>query len=468
MQGIDGLKDFIPHDYQQYCIDWIVDHPRCGVFLDMGMGKTAITLAAVNELKYNRWAVGKVLVIAPKKVAEATWCKEAAKWKQLSHLTFSLVLGSAAQRSRALDASADVYVINRENTQWVVDYYRQRWPFDAVVLDESSSFKNARSKRFKALKLVLSRINRVIELTGTPSPHGLLDLWPQIYLLDGGKRLGRTLSVYRDHWFVPDKRSRDVIFSYTPREGAAEEIRAAISDICISMRAQDYLTLPPIIYEDIPVALDAPARKAYDRLERDMLLQLDEDSVITAATQAILSGKLLQLCNGAVYDEDGGANEIHSCKIEALLETVEQLGGQSAIVYYSYQHDLARLLAALGGKRLRVRVYRGAQDADDWNTGQIDILLAQPQSCSYGLNLQAGGHHVIWFGLVWSLEQYQQANCRLYRQGQEQPVIVHHLIVQGGRDEDVMRALSSHADVQSSLIDSLRVRLRKVREERVS
>lgn len=429
------------------------------------MSKTVITLAAINELKYNRWSVGKVLVIAPKKVAEATWVKEAAKWEEFRHLTFSLVLGSAVKRLKALSVLADIYVINRENVVWLVNHYRHDWPFDMVVLDESSSFKNPQAKRFKALKLVRSRINRIVELTGTPSPHGLMDLWSQIYLLDGGKRLGRTLTVYRDLYFLPDKRGRDMIYSYKLREGAADAIQEAISDICISMRAEDYLTMPDLIHEEIPVVLDAPARKAYDRLERNLLLPLEDDTVITANTQAVLTGKLLQLCNGAVYDEDNKVNELHRCKIEAFLETVEQLNGQHALVYYNYQHDLSRLLCALAKTKLRVRVYCGAQDEEDWNAGKIDILLAQPQSCSYGLNLQGGGWHVIWFGLTWSLEQYQQANCRLYRQGQTHPVIVHHLVVQDARDEDVMQALSENADVQTCLIDSLRVRLRKVREE---
>lgn len=459
------MIDFVPHAYQQFCIDKIVGMASVGIFLDPGMGKTAVTLAAIKELKYNRWAVGKVLIIAPKKVAEATWDKEAAKWRQLADLRIALALGSAARREAALASDADIYIINRENTQWLVGYYRNRWPFDMVVLDESSSFKNSRSKRFRALKAVRPHIRRMVELTGTPSPHGLIDLWAQVYLLDGGKRLGRTLSVYRDLWFVPDKRSRDVIYSYTPREGAADEISRAISDICISMRAEDYLDLPELIYDDIPVALDAPALAAYRKLERDMLLPLGDDTEITASTQAVLSGKLLQLCNGAVYDEDRHVNVIHDCKLEAFLELVEQLNGQPAIVFYNYQHDLDRLLGALRKSKLRVRVYRSARDKEDWNAGEIDLLLAQPQSCSYGLNLQQGGHHAIWFGLIWSLEQYTQANRRLYRQGQTQPVIVHHLIVQGGRDEDVIRALHGDGDVQESLLASLRVRIQHAREE---
>lgn len=459
------MKDLVLHGYQRYCVDQIIEKPNIGVFLDPGMGKTALTLSAIKELKYNRWAVGKVLIIAPKKVAEATWDSEAAVWSGLADLRFSLVLGSAAQRIAALTADADIYVINRENTPWLVEHYRNRWPFDMVVIDESSSFKNSRSKRFRALKAVRPHIRRIVELTGTPSPHGLTDLWAQIYLLDGGARLGRTLTVYRDLYFVPDKRSRDMVYSYTPREGAADAIRKLISDICISMKAEDYLALPDLIYDRIPVKLDAAAQRAYTRLEREMLLRVDESTVITASTQAVLTGKLLQLCNGAVYDEDRNVTCVHDCKLEAFMELVEALDGQSAIVYYNYQHDLDRLLNALQRVHRRVRMYRGAQDAQDWNAGQIDLLLAQPQSCSYGLNLQHGGHHIIWFGLIWSLEQYIQANRRLYRQGQTQPVIVHHLIVQGGRDEDVMRALDGNADVQESLLQSLRIRLENARQE---
>jgi len=415
------------------------------------------------ELRYHRWAVGRVLVVAPKKVAEATWQQEGSEWFELAPLTFSTVLGTAAQRRAALEVSADIYVTNRENVPWLVDYYRNRWPFDMVVLDESSSFKNHRAKRFRALRAVRPRISRIVELTGTPSPHGLTDLWAQLYLLDGGQRLGRTISVYRDMYFRPDKRSREIVYSYTPKEGAADEIRRLISDICVSMKAEDYLSMPDLIYDNIPVVLDPAAKRAYNRLEREMLLKIDDETVITASTQATLTGKLLQLCNGAVYDEDGAVTPVHTCKLEAFMELVEALNGQHAIVYYNYQHDLARLLETLQKSPLRVRVYHDARDAEAWNAGEVDLLLAQPQSCSYGLNLQRGGHHVIWFGLIWSLEQYIQANRRLYRQGQEHPVVVHHLIVQGGRDEDVMKALASNTDVQESLLESLRIRLESIK-----
>lgn len=455
-------KMFSPYPYQQYCIDRIIADPFIGLFLDMGLGKTVITLTAIHDLKYFRWRIRRALIIAPKKVAEKTWSNEAAKWEHLSRLRISVALGALHQRIAALEAPADIYVINRENTQWLVEYYGHDWPFDVVVLDESSSFKNHQAKRFRALRSVRPKINRLIELTGTPSPHGLTDLWAQIFLLDGGKRLGRTVSVYREMYFVPDKRSRTTIFSYAPRDGAEEEIYKQISDICISMKAEDYLQLPELIYEDIPVALDPTAKRAYDRMERDMLLEV-EDELITAATAAALTGKLLQLCNGAVYDEDGRAQEIHTCKIEALLETVEQLGGQHAIIYYYYQHDRDRLIAALGKTGLTVRVYQGYQDQDDWNAGKIGLLLAQPASCGYGLNLQDGGHHVIWFGLTWALEDYQQANKRLHRQGQKYPVIVHRLIVQGGQDEDVVKSLESKDGAQESLLAALKARIDKVR-----
>lgn len=458
------MMEYKPHNYQEYCIERIVNDPAIGLFLDMGLGKTSITLAAIKRLKYERWCVRKVLIIAPKKVAESTWDREAAKWQDFSDLRFSHVLGSAAQRIAALQQTADIYLINRENTQWLVDYYRHDWPFDMVVIDESSSFKNHQAKRFKALKLVRSRINRIVELTGTPSPRSLSDLWAQVFLLDGGRRLGRTITAYRDAYFTPDKRNRTTIFSYAPKEGAAEEIYSRISDICISMKAEDYLDLPELIYEDIPVVLDATAQKAYTRLERDTLLQVDDESVITAGTAAILRQKLLQLCNGACYDEEKNVVDIHNCKIEVLLETVEQLNGQHAIICYNFKHDLERLLNALKATHLRVEVYEGKKQEDDWNAGKIDLLLFQPASGGYGLNLQDGGHHIIWFGLNDSLELYQQTNKRLHRQGQPYPVIVHHLVVQGGTDEDVIASLSGKDDAQDSLLEALKVRIRQAKE----
>lgn len=457
-------KVYNPYPYQRYAQEQIIEKPAIGLFLDMGLGKTVITLTALQDLKFNRWCVNKTLIIAPKKVAEDTWQTEARKWEHLKRLRVVGVLGTATQRADALAIPADIYVINRENTQWLVEYFGRRWPFDTVVLDESSSFKNHQAKRFRALRTVRPRINRIIELTGTPNPHGLMDLWAQLYLLDGGQRLGRTISVYRDMYFNPDKRNRTTIFSYAPKDGAEEAIHKQISDICISMKASDYLDLPELIYEDIPVVLDDKAAKAYRKLEREAVLQVDEDT-ITATNAAALSGKLLQLCNGAVYDEDHEVVHVHDCKLEAFMEAVEGLNGQHAIVCYSFVHDKDRLLQALAKTGLRVRVYRDNRDKDDWNAGNIDLLLIHPASCGYGLNLQDGGHHIIWFGLSWNLEEYQQANKRLHRQGQEHPVIVHHLIVQGGRDEDVIRSLENKDDVQESLLQSLKVRIREAKDE---
>lgn len=452
-----------PYHYQQYCTDRIISDAAIGLFLDMGLGKTVITLTAINELRYNRWAVQRALIVAPKKVAEGTWSKEAAKWDHLQHLRVSLVCGSQQKRLRALATPADVYVINRDNVQWLVEYFKNAWPFDMVVLDESSSFKNSQSKRFKALKLVRSRINRLVELTGTPSSNGLMDLWAQIYLLDGGERLGKTLGQYRERFFDPDKRSRMQIFSYAPKEGSMEYIQQAIGDICISMKAEDYIDLPERLYDEVPVVLDGPAAKAYRQLEREMLLEMAE-GVITAGTAGVLTGKLLQLCNGAVYDGERQALDIHKCKMEAFLEVLEQLHGQSALVFYNFQHDRDRLLEALAPLGLRVRVYQNPQDEDDWNNGQIDVLLAHPASCAYGLNLQNGGHHIIWYGLTWSLEQYEQANKRLHRQGQQHPVVIHLLVVQGGMDEDVIAALQRKEDTQGALMEALRVRIERAKE----
>lgn len=453
---------FKPYPYQQYCIDSIVYNRAVGLFLDMGLGKTVITLSALHDLRYNRWEVSKPLIVAPKKVAETTWTTEAKKWDHLKMMRVVPVLGTAQQRMRALATPADAYVINRENVTWLVEHFKNSWPFDMVILDESSSFKNASSKRFKSLKLVRSRIKRIVELTGTPSSNGLEDLWAQIYLLDGGARLGNTLGAYRDRYFVPGRRNRTTIFNYTPKDGSFEMIKQAISDICISMKAEDYLTLPDVIYNDIPVALDASAAKAYRQLETDLLLQVDENT-ITAGTAGVLTGKLLQLCNGAIYDENKVPVAVHDCKIEAFMELIEQLNGQRALVFYNFQHDRERLLEALASTKLRVRVYSQARDEADWNNGEIDVLLAHPASCGYGLNLQRGGHHAIWFGLTWSLEQYEQANKRLHRQGQEHPVVIHHLIVQGGMDEAVKEALQDKGDMQNALMDALRVRISKLR-----
>ncbi len=404
------------------------------------------------------------MVIAPKKVAEATWGKEATKWDHLQLLRVIPVLGSLKQRIRALNTPADVYVINRENVQWLVDYYRNDWPFDLTVIDESSSFKNHQAKRFKSLCWVRKKISRLVELTGTPAPNGLIDLWAQVYLLDGGERLGKTIGGFRQRYFDPDQRNAQQVFSYKPKDGADDTIQGKISDICISMSAEDYLDLPECVSIDVPVVLDSKAQAAYKKLEKDMLLEIDEEE-ITATTAAALGTKLLQLGNGAVYGENRQVIEIHQCKIEAFLELVEALQGQPALVFYNFQHDRDRLLAALKKSGLRVRVYKDAQDETDWNNHEIDILLAHPASTAYGLNLQDGGNRIIWFGLNWSLELYQQANKRLHRQGQKERVFIHNLIVQGSMDEDVMDALQGKSTTQESLLKALRVRIEKAKEE---
>lgn len=455
---------FIPHEYQSYCIRRMVEDPALGAFLEMGLGKTVIALSAINELKYNRWGVAKALVVAPKKVAEATWSNEAAKWDHLKHLRVIPVLGSVQRRVKALYAHGDVWVINRENIPWLVDYYRNDWPFDLVVLDESTSFKNPQSKRFKALKLVRSRIRRLIELTGTPAPNGLEDLWAQVYLLDGGARLGKTMTEYRKIFFNQDWAHPGQMYrTYSPKDGADANIRAAIADICVSMKAEDYLTLPACIEDIVPVALDGPAERAYKKLEREMLLEVDE-ATITAQSAAVLNGKLLQLCSGAVYDGAGRAVRVHDCKLEAFSEVLEQLHGEHVLVFYWFQHERDRLMGLLSKTGLRARVYQGAEDEQAWNAGGVDVLLAHPASCGYGLNLQNGGHHAVWYGYPnWNLELYQQANKRLHRQGQAHPVIVHHLVVQGGMDEDVVAALHDKGDSQEALMQALKARIEKAR-----
>lgn len=454
---------YIPHAYQTYCIKRLITDPALGLFLDMGLGKTVITLTAVNDLKYNRFAVNKILVIAPKKVAEATWAKEAQKWDHLKMLRVIAVLGTLNKRIKALNTPADIYVINRENVPWLVEYYRNTWPFDMVVVDEFSSFKNHSAKRFKSLTWVRKHITRFVGLTGTPAPNGLLDLWAQIFLLDGGQRLEKHITKFRERYFQPDQRDRDHVFSYAPKPGAEEIIKNRISDICVSMKAEDYLELPDCTTVTLPVVLDKKAKVAYEKLEKEMLLEIDE-SVIDAGTAAVLTNKLLQLCNGAVYDENREVIEIHDCKLEAFMELVEGLNGQPALVFYNFQHDLIRLKKALEKSGLVVKELKGPKEEDEWNDRKIDILLAHPASAAYGLNLQKGGNHVIWFGLNWSLELYQQANKRLHRQGQLEKVIVHHVVVEGGVDEDVMTALEDKGATQDKLMNALKARIEKYKK----
>lgn len=457
---------FEPHAYQQHCINKIIEVKKLGLFLDMGLGKTVTTLTAIKELKYDRFQVRKVLVIAPKKVAEGTWTREAAKWDHTKMLRVSQVLGSQSRRVKALNTPADIYITNRENVVWLVDYYRNAWPFDMVVVDESSSFKSHSAKRFKALASVGGHIERLVELTGTPSPNGLDDLWAQVFLLDGGERLGKRYTYFRERYFQPDRRGADgMVYSYEAKPGSEEGILEKISDICISMKAEDYLQLPDVTYHEIPVELDAKAAKAYHDMEREMVLQLPGDGEdISVTSAAALSNKLLQLANGAIYDGDRQVHAVHGCKVEAFMELVESLQGKPALVFYNYQHDRTRLLEALKKTGLRVRELKTPQDEDDWNARRIDILLTHPASSAYGLNLQQGGNHVIWFGLTWNYELYTQANKRLHRQGQQEKVIIHHLVCTGTRDEDVMQALQRKDDVQNWVMESLKARIRRIKD----
>lgn len=455
---------FTPHPYQQYCIDRIISDRALGLFLDMGLGKTVITLTAVQELIYNRLQVFKCLIIAPKKVAEATWNTEAAKWDHLRHLRFSMILGSTQKRIRAACSAADIYIMNRENVVWLVDYFKNAWPFDMVVIDESSSFKSNKAKRFKSLTWIRPHVQRMVELTGTPAPNSIQDLWAQLYLLDGGIRLGRTITGFREMYFNSNTHGGHFT-TYEAKADAQKAIQEKISDICISMKTEDYLQLPELVYDTIPVQLDSKAMKAYKQMEKEMLLTIDE-TTIDAGSAAALSNKLLQLCNGAVYDEKRTVVEIHTCKLEAFSELLEGLHGAPALVFYNFQHDMTRIMSLLAKSGLRVRALKNAQDAADWNNRQIDILLAHPASCAYGLNLQQGGNHIVWFGLNWSLELYQQANKRLHRQGQTSTVFVHHLAVSGTRDDDVLAALQDKDATQDALIESLKARIRKVKEEK--
>lgn len=452
---------FVPHNYQKYCIERIVKDDSLGLFLDMGLGKTAITMMGIKELKYDRFLVNKVLVIAPKKVAEGTWQKEKNKWDQLKNIRISTVLGSANKRIKALTEKADIYIINRENVVWLVDYYKNNWPFDMVVIDEFSSFKSHKAKRFKALASIKPHIKRIVGLTGTPSPNGLGDLWAQLYLLDEGERLEKRYSQYRERYFNPGQRNGYVVFNYSPKKGSEESILNKISDICISMKADDYLELPDVIYDEIPVILTPKASRDYNELEKKMVLEIVDGEMIDVTSAAALSNKLLQLANGAVYDENHEYHEIHNCKIEAFMELVEKLNGKPALVFYNYKHDKERIMKALSKSGLRIRQLKTTEDEDAWNNGEIDILLTHPASSAYGLNLQEGGNHVIWFGLNWNYELYTQANKRLHRQGQKEKVIIHHLVTENTRDEDVMKALGMKEDVQEYILESLKARIEK-------
>lgn len=455
--------EYKPHGYQSYCIKRIVEDSAVGLFLRPGLGKTSITLSAINVLKYYRWSISKALVVAPKKVAEATWSKESEKWDHTKHLRVVTVLGTQAKRIKALNTPGDVYVVNRENIPWLVDYYKQAWPFDMVVLDESTSFKNPRSQRFKALKLVRRFMKKVVLLTGTPSARDIMDLWAQVYLLDEGVRLGRTITAFRDMYFNANTHGGHFT-EYTAKEGAEEAVLNAVKDICISMTAEDYLELPDLVTHDIPVELDSKSRREYKKFEHDMLLEINED-VITASMAGVLTNKLLQFCSGAVYDENRKVIKLHDCKLDAYMELLERLSGERCITFYGFQHDRERLLEALSKTKLCVRVYKDAKDEEAWNAGEVDVLLVHPASCAYGLNLQAGGQHIIWFTPNWSFELNDQGICRLYRQGSPyNKIYVHYLIVTDSVDEDVKAAIADREHTHENVMKVLRARIRKVKE----
>ena len=441
-----------PHNYQQFATDFILNQSICCLMLDMGLGKTVITLTALWQLALDSFDVSRVLVIAPKRVAEDTWPKELAKWEHLTGLTSSLVLGSAAERKAALQRKAFLYIINRENVAWLVKNHY--WDFNMVVIDELSSFKSNKAKRFKAMKKVRPMVTRIVGLTGTPAPNTLLDLWPQMYLMDMGQRLGRFIGGFRDRFFLPDKRNREIIYSYKPREGAEDAIYALISDICISMKAADYLDMPERIDNRIEVSMSPKERKLYDDFQKDMVLSIDDEE-LDAANAAALSNKLLQMANGAVYGEDKKIIPIHDRKLDALEDLVEAANGKPLLVAYWYKHDLQRIKARFKN----ARCIDTAKDIDDWNAGKIPLALIHPASAGHGLNLQDGGCTIVWFGLTWSLELYQQLNARLWRQGQKHTVVIHHIVTKGTHDEDVMWALENKDTRQSALIEAVRARI---------
>ena len=449
--------NFIPHNYQQYAIERVIEDPICGLLLDMGLGKSVITLSAIKDLIYDRLEVNKVLVIAPLRVALMTWGSEINKWDHLEDLRISKVLGTEKKRLEALEVAADIYIINRENTEWLVTYYGRAWPFDMVVIDELSSFKSGKSRRFKALRKVRPLIKRIVGLTGTPTPNGLIDLWPQMYLMDRGERLGSTITGYRNTYFNPGKKNwqTGAVYNYNLKDGAEDTIYRSISDICVSMKADDYLEVPELIEIPIEVNLSDADYKKYEQLENDLLLPLSDTEGIEAMTAAALSNKLLQMANGAVYDENKQVHVIHDEKLRVLEELIEAANGKPVVVYYNFRHDLNRIKECFKD----ARILETEQDIKDWNDGKISILLLHPASAGHGLNLQSGGNIIIWFGLNWSLELYQQANARLHRQGQTSKVSAYLLVTKGTIDEDVVKALIRKALSQEALLEAVKARI---------
>lgn len=446
-----------PHPYQAFTTNYIEDHPQAAILLGMGLGKTVITLTAINNLIYDHFTVHKALIIAPLRVARDTWPAEINKWDHLKELRTAVMVGDKHTRQQALNTDADIYITNRENIPWLVDQVGHQWPFDMVVIDELSSFKSHQAKRFKALRKMRPHIGRIIGLTGTPAPNSLMDLWAQFALIDGGARLGKFITRYRNTYFQPDKRNGAQIFSYKPRPGAEQEIYDAISDITVSMRTTEYLTLPEATYTTHPVTLNQRERQAYDTFRRDMVVDL-ADTTIDATNAATLSGKLQQLASGAIYIDDAGSTyTIHHRKLDALEDIIEQANGATVLVAYWFKHEATRIL----NRFPQARALNTSADFADWNAGRIPVGLIHPASAGHGLNLQTGGHVLVWFTTPWSLELYEQTNARLHRQGQTEPVSIIHITTTDTIDARVGRALDGKATTQDALIAAVAAELRQ-------
>ena len=446
--------NYQPHEYQQYATDFIIKNPTAAVFLEMGLGKSVIALTAILELCLERFEISRVLVIAPLRVARDTWPAEIQKWDHLKGLTYSVAVGTANERRAALRQKTFVHIINRENVQWLIEDSGIPWQYDMVVIDELSSFKSHQSKRFKSLMKARPGVRRMVGLTGTPSSNGLMDLWSEFRVLDMGKRLGRFITHYREQFFEPDRRNGMQVFSYRPRAGAEREIYRRIGDITISMRSADYLKMPECVMNTVPVKLDSTEYEVYEEMESKMVTELDGVE-IDAVNAAALTGKLCQLANGAIYTPDGNTVFFHERKLDALEDLIEGANGKPVLVAYWYKHDLARIQ-----ERFKVRELKSSKDITDWNAGKIPVAVIHPASAGHGLNLQAGGSTLIWFGLTWSLELYQQTNARLWRQGQQaETVVIHHIITRGTVDEDVMQSLSEKDRSQAALMRAARARV---------
>ena len=442
-----------PHSYQEYAIRYIETHPISALLIDMGLGKTSITLTAIRNLLFDSFAVCKVLVIAPLRVAKNTWTDEIKKWEHLSTLTYSLIVGNENERLSALNEKADIYIINRENVDWLVNKSGYKFDFDMVVIDELSSFKNHQSKRFKSLMKVRPLVKRIVGLTGTPSSNGLMDLFAEFKILDMGKRLGYFIGQYRNTYFKPDKMNGPIVYSYKPLPNAENAIYEKISDITVSMKANEYLKMPELVTSNCVVELSDNEKKQYDEMKKSLVLEIT-DGEITAANAASLSNKLCQLSNGAIYDDEQNIVEIHDRKLDALEDIIESMNGKPLLVAYWYRHDLERIKS-----RFSVREIKTSEDISDWNDGKIPVALIHPASAGHGLNLQNGGSTLVWFGLTWSLELYQQTNARLYRQGQKNAVVIQHIITKGTIDEQILKALQKKNKTQADLIDAVRANL---------